>query len=374
MKKLPIFILLLLTVPWSLSSIAAEDEPVTKTLVWPDGTRYVGGVVDGKRSGKGTIFWQDGTRFVGQFENDMRNGPGTMILPDGTVYTGFFRDDELVDTESTIAARTEEETVELEDDAVAELTETSMPMEADSIGDTDRTETIAAVTEEPPEEVVEVPPFEVAQIDTPDPEPEPEPEPEVVEPEPVVEEPVEEVALADNYLEETLEETPEENVEPVTEEPVDEEVDEPDYEQDIAYVDDDYTDDYEIEDPYIPGDVTSITDAVKDELIETVDLWKNAWSDQNVTQYLAYYSEDFAVPSRGQSRRTWEALRRTRLTRPRYINLDVTYQRFEFVETNVIDVFFRQTYRSNTYSDLTDKVLRMRKEGNDWKILIERSR
>ena len=64
-------------------SVAAVEEPVTKTLVWPDGTRYVGGVLDGKRSGKGTIFWQDGTRFVGQFENDMRNGPGTMILPDG---------------------------------------------------------------------------------------------------------------------------------------------------------------------------------------------------------------------------------------------------------------------------------------------------
>ena len=90
--------------------LLAEDAPatdlVTKTLVWPDGTRYVGGVLEGKRTGKGTIFWQDGTRFVGQFENDMRNGPGTMILPDGTVYTGFFKNDELIDTESTIAGST----------------------------------------------------------------------------------------------------------------------------------------------------------------------------------------------------------------------------------------------------------------------------
>ena len=54
--------------------------------------------------------------------------------------------------------------------------------------------------------------------------------------------------------------------------------------------------------------------------------------------------------------------------------MDVTYQRFELVETNVVDVFFRQAYRSNTYSDLTDKVLRLRKEDPDWKILIERSR
>ncbi len=79
----------------------ATSEPATKTLMWSDGTRYVGGVVDGKRTGKGTIFWQDGTRFVGNFKNDGRNGPGTMILPDGTVYNGIFKDDELISTTTT---------------------------------------------------------------------------------------------------------------------------------------------------------------------------------------------------------------------------------------------------------------------------------
>lgn len=327
MNKFSLLVFLLAIVPTSLPAVAADstEEPVTKTLVWPDGTRYVGGVVDGKRSGKGTIFWQDGTRFVGQFENDMRNGPGTMILPDGTVYTGFFKNDELVDTESTIAARNDASTVELEDETVAELGDSTMPMEADSVGDPD----------EPAEEVIEIPPMEVSQTES---EPDSYPTADKV------------ASVSDDYAE-----------------------DEPAYEQDLAYVED-VPDDYEIEAPHIPGDVAEMTDDVKDELIDTIDLWKNAWSDQNVTQYLANYSDDFVVPGRGQSRRTWEALRRTRLTRPRYINLDISYQRFEFVETNVVDVFFRQTYRSNTYSDLTDKVLRMRKEGNDWKILIERSR
>ena len=47
---------------------------------------------------------------------------------------------------------------------------------------------------------------------------------------------------------------------------------------------------------------------------------------------------------------------------------------------SVVDVFFRQTYSSNTYKDVTEKVLRMtkvlrmRKEDSDWKILIERAR
>ena len=89
--------------------------------------------------------------------------------------------------------------------------------------------------------------------------------------------------------------------------------------------------------------------------------------------YIQNYSENFEVPG-NQSRQTWEAMRRTRLTKPRYIKLKIDYKKFELIDTNVVDVFFQQNYRSNTYSDQTNKVLRLSKEGKDWKILLERSR
>jgi hypothetical protein len=54
MKNLIIASLLLL-VP--LSIVVAEDtDPTTRTLVWSDGTLYLGSVEDGKRSDLGTIF------------------------------------------------------------------------------------------------------------------------------------------------------------------------------------------------------------------------------------------------------------------------------------------------------------------------------
>ncbi|MBT7876801.1 MAG: hypothetical protein HN738_01825, partial [Gammaproteobacteria bacterium] len=277
------------------------------------------GVMDGKRKGKGTIFWQDGTRFVGQFDNDMRNGPGTMILPDGTVYTGFFKNDELVDTERTIAASAKAAAELDNEESAAALQGTELPMEADSL--------------------VDRPSATPTQVDENDLlEPVSDPEPAIVQD--AAPEPEDEIVAATATKSESIAE-PEPEPGP--------------------------------EEYYYSSDVTDITDSVKDELIETVDLWAAAWSDQNVPQYIANYSEDFAVPGR-QSRRNWEALRRTRIKRPSYINLDITYQRFELVDTNVVDVFFRQAYRSNTYSDLTDKVLRLRKEDTDWKILIERSR
>ena len=320
MKLFQLLLMLLVFAPLVLQ---AEDKtttkPITKTLAWPDGTRYVGGVMEGKRTGKGTIFWQDGTRFVGQFENDMRNGPGTMILPDGTVYTGFFKNDELVDTERTIAASAKA-AVELDNEAsAAALQGTELPMEADSLVDK-QSATLAQVDENDLLEPVSDPEPTIVLDEAPEPE-------EKI------------VAAAKTTSESIAEPEPE-----------------PGPEED-----------------YYSSDVTDITDSVKEGLIETVDLWAAAWSDQNVPQYIANYSEDFAVPGR-QSRRNWEALRRTRIKRPGYINLDITYQRFELVDTNVVDVFFRQTYRSNTYSDLTDKVLRLRKEDTDWKILVERSR
>ena len=99
----------------------------------------------------------------------------------------------------------------------------------------------------------------------------------------------------------------------------------------------------------------------------------------NVKNYLSSYSKDFSVPG-NRSREDWENLRENRLRRPKFIKVTLDYQRFVQIEKNVVDVFFRQTYSSNTYKDVTDKVLRMtkvlrmRKEDSDWKILIERAR
>ncbi len=326
------------------TSTASADpgETVTKTLVWPDGTRYVGGVADGKRSGKGTIFWQDGTRFVGQFENDMRNGPGTMILPDGTVYTGFFRNDELVDTETTIAASASAKNTPLGDDTVASLKEATSNMEADSI-DPDPTDSRMEMTTTENEATA------------------------------VARAAVEGAAVASEIH----------TIAPITPEPASSKSASPESSSPKST----RTQDRDAEDGVAggaekPGPIETaainkvdneVSESVKEELIAAVDHWAQAWAAKNVTEYLASYSSTFDVPG-AQNRRTWEALRRSRIMRPRYINVDVSYNRFERISPDVVDVFFRQSYRSDTYSDLTDKVLRLGKEDSGWKILNETSR
>ena len=246
--------------------LSAEE---TKTLVWPDGTRYVGGVKDGKRSGKGTIFWQDGTRFVGTFVDDLRHGPGTMILPDGTVYNGYFEQDALVQNAG-----------ESRSEPTAPVAEIS----ADDITQ-DTSITVAAVEPEPASDQAE--PVEVSK---------PEPEPEL---------------------------------------PV-------------------------------------LTVEMRQAVQASIDAWAAAWSNQDVEGYLAAYADSFEVPGR-QSRRQWEGLRRSRLTQPSRINVTLTYDTFEVVATDRIQVDFNQIYDSNLFSDRTNKRLVMVLEDSVWKILSERS-
>ena len=62
----------------------------TRQLTYPDGSRYSGGLLDGKRHGLGTLSLKDGRVWEGTWvEDGIRNGK--LLSPDGTVYRGDFR-------------------------------------------------------------------------------------------------------------------------------------------------------------------------------------------------------------------------------------------------------------------------------------------
>ena len=271
----------------------AEDATATKTLLWPDGTRYVGGVQDGKRVGKGTIFWQDGTRFVGTFVNDKRNGPGTMILPDGTVYNGYFENDTLIERSDGVAIAGSEPTA-----PIAEISADNIPANIDS-----------SPTAKP------------------------------------------QMATADPKLSEPAAYDPE-APKPTASEPT-------------------RTEPAEVATTDINA-VTALSQDTREEVQTAINLWAAAWSDQNIDQYLAAYSPQFDVPGR-QSRRQWEGMRRSRLSRPSRIEIRLVYGGFEVIAPDTVQVDFNQIYDSNLFSDETDKRLLMKKENVMWRIINEES-
>jgi len=126
----------------------------------------------------------------------------------------------------------------------------------------------------------------------------------------------------------------------------------------------------ELEDLFPP--VTKITEPVRNEVIGKLTLWAAAWSDKNATQYLSNYHEEFKVPGK-LSRRQWEILRRSRIKRPSRIKVTLKFEEMSILDTNVVVVKLTQSYRSNLYSDVTNKILHVKRDNQgEWLILVER--
>ncbi len=393
-----------------LSHTTAQPDTQNRILEWPDGTRYEGEVLNGQMHGEGTIYWPDGTRFEGSFTNNMRDGEGRLIFPDGAEFTGVFEDNQLIAEEIAVeieeaeppppARLPEPEAVpaeqvaqeaqqeapvdsmpEIEIEAEAEeregmVGEMDRPMaEADEVADMAEeaieesvNETIPESFPEPgqpiaeqrfeydqqvdleqnlPENAEEMP--ETAEAELPEiPAPEPatqiEPEPAPAAAETLPEQP----ALAGPATG-----SPEEEIE-VRPSPA------------IA------SNGGERESPEMESqeETVNYTDELENEIVAVVDAWARAWSAQNPALYLSFYADDFAVPD-GLSRAAWENQRRNRLNAPEFIQVDVGYAQFELLDNNTIEVSLRQGYSSDTYSDFTNKLLRLRREDGLWKIVGE---
>ncbi|MEM7582333.1 MAG: hypothetical protein AAF560_03050 [Acidobacteriota bacterium] len=112
--------------------------------------------------------------------------------------------------------------------------------------------------------------------------------------------------------------------------------------------------------------------AVSAELAKVVRGWAQAWGDQRVDDYLAFYSRGFLTP--GNMRRgDWEAQRRQRLSGPRFIELTVDFLASELIDDSRGWIEFRQEYRSDRFRDAVTKRLELIREDGSWKILQETS-
>ena len=88
--------------------------------------------------------------------------------------------------------------------------------------------------------------------------------------------------------------------------------------------------------------------------------------------YLAHYSADFQTP-KGENRRNWEAQRKTRVAKPRKIDVAVESPKVTFNEANRATVTFRQRYQSGSLKVSSTKTLVMVKAGEKWLIEQERT-
>jgi outer membrane protein, adhesin transport system len=113
-----------------------------------------------------------------------------------------------------------------------------------------------------------------------------------------------------------------------------------------------------------PGAETAVSVQVRD--------WASAWADKDYKRYMSFYSSTF-TPDGGLSREDWAQLRRSRLSRPNNISVDISNLHVRADGPTHAFAEFLQNYRSDVFSDKTNKVLEFSLEGNRWMIQRESS-
>ncbi|MCB5185178.1 tetratricopeptide repeat protein [Methylobacillus gramineus] len=114
--------------------------------------------------------------------------------------------------------------------------------------------------------------------------------------------------------------------------------------------------------PVISSNQQAVTDAVQH--------WAQAWSSQNVDQYLASYASNFKTPN-GETRKAWENIRRERLSKPSKIQVSLNRLEVSFENDHSAKVRFQQSYRSGSLSQRTSKLLVMTQQHGKWLIQQE---
>ena len=120
------------------------------------------------------------------------------------------------------------------------------------------------------------------------------------------------------------------------------------------------------------SDADGLSESLRQEVLALVGIWADSWSKQDIGQYLALYSKNYQ-PELGRSQDEWRDLRRERLTKPQYIELNIENVRLRKIDENRIQVKLQQSYRSDFYQDRILKSINLIKENGSWRILMERS-
>ena len=108
------------------------------------------------------------------------------------------------------------------------------------------------------------------------------------------------------------------------------------------------------------------------DVLKAVNAWATAWSKKDADGYLSHYAKEFKTPG-GESRDAWEKTRRTRITAPKSISVDIDQPKVTMNGADRATVTFRQNYKSDVLKSNSRKTLLMIRSGERWQILEEKS-
>lgn len=117
-----------------------------------------------------------------------------------------------------------------------------------------------------------------------------------------------------------------------------------------------------------PAATPTVDANVESEALAAVETWRTAWSGQDIDGYLASYADSF-TPAKGRSLASWKKLRKTRVTSPQGITLNLSKEKVQVVDDNNVKVSFKQYYKATGRNAIhTNKTLVLKKVDGTWLI------
>jgi CubicO group peptidase (beta-lactamase class C family)/uncharacterized protein YraI len=111
----------------------------------------------------------------------------------------------------------------------------------------------------------------------------------------------------------------------------------------------------------------SITDSEIEILIRG---WAEAWSQQDVNEYLSYYTDDYR-PANGDSHDAWRKTRHDRITRPTFVEVKISNISINVLDSKQAIVTFQQVYRADHFQDQVNKTFNLKRSQDKWRIVRE---
>ncbi|MCK4244220.1 MAG: L,D-transpeptidase family protein [Candidatus Omnitrophica bacterium] len=117
-----------------------------------------------------------------------------------------------------------------------------------------------------------------------------------------------------------------------------------------------------------------IIEKEREEINSFISSWKTSWESKNIAHYLSLYSQDFY--SRGMDRKKWERYKEKVISNKKFIkikieNLKILRYRKANRFGDIAVCSFNQYYSSDRFKDRCKKVLYLKKQPDNWKILGE---
>ena len=111
--------------------------------------------------------------------------------------------------------------------------------------------------------------------------------------------------------------------------------------------------------------------STKQEIINTLQAWVDAWSEKNPDAYLSYYSREF-VPADGSDVRSWANNQTVTMRSAEFIDISLEGINIEVVTPSFAVASFLQHYESNILKRENRKQLSFRRYDEGWLITDER--